>query len=70
MKIILPVTWMMCGEIEVEADSIEDAIENFVPHDHELPENPEYVGDSFELSFDDVDAIKQLHPKKSKKKNK
>ena len=60
MKIKLPVTWEVCGLVEVEANSIEEAIEYFNQNssDIELPENPEYVDGSFVLSDDDPDYIK------------
>lgn len=53
MTIRLPVTWSVCGMIEVEADSILGAIEYFNEHsDHiRLPREYEYVEGSFELSF-------------------
>ena len=59
MKIKLPVTWEVCGLIEVEANSIEEAVEYFNQNssDIELPENPEYVDGSFVLSDDDPDYI-------------
>jgi hypothetical protein len=53
MKIKLPVTWQLCGIIEVDADSIEDAIKNFDPMVEELPDEQHYVDGSFELSDDD-----------------
>lgn len=60
MKIKLPVTWEVCGLVEVEANSIEEAIEYFNQNasDIELPENPEYVDGSFVLIDDDPDYIK------------
>ena len=60
MKIKLPVTWEVCGLVEVEANSIEEAVEYFNQNssDIELPENPEYVDGSFALSDDDPDYIK------------
>ena len=60
MKIKLPVTWEVCGLVEVEANSIEEAVEYFNQNssDIELPENPEYVEGSFVLSDDDPDCIK------------
>lgn len=60
MKIKLPVTWEVCGLVEVEANSIEEAVEYFNQNssDIELPENPEYVDGSFVLSDDDPDYIK------------
>jgi hypothetical protein len=60
MKIKLPVTWVECGEIEVEAESIDQAILDFNPRIYDLPENPEYVQGSFELSFTDEDAIFEM----------
>ena len=57
---MLPVTWSVCGQVEVEADSIEEAVENFDSTLYDLPEHPEYVDSSFELSFTDVEAIKLL----------
>lgn len=60
MKIKLPVTWEVCGLVEVEANSIEEAVEYFNQNssDIELPENPEYVDGSFALNDDDPDYIK------------
>ena len=60
MKIKLPVTWEVCGLVEIEANSIEEAVEYFNQNssDIELPENPEYVDGSFALSGDDPDYIK------------
>lgn len=60
MKIKLPVTWEVCGLVEVETNSIEEAVEYFNQNssDIELPENPEYVDGSFVLSDDDPDYIK------------
>lgn len=60
MKIKLPVTWEVCGLVEIEANSIEEAVEYFNQNssDIELPENPEYVDGSFVLSDDDPDYIK------------
>jgi hypothetical protein len=64
MKIKLPVTWQVCGWIEVEADSLEEAIDNFNPNEHELPKNDEasYVDGSFELTDSDPDNIKAMTP--------
>lgn len=61
MKIIrLPVTWEVCGFINVEAENIESAIEYFnesadrIP----LPEDFEYVDASFSLTDTDPEFIK------------
>lgn len=59
MKIKLPVTWELCGFVEVEAESIEEAVEYFKEHTYaiETPDDPEYVDGSFWLSDEDVDFI-------------
>lgn len=60
MKIILPVTWEMCGFVEVEAESIEALLESGdlpdILDDMELPKG-EYVDGSFWLSSDDPKII-------------
>ena len=57
----MPVTWEVCGFVNVEADSIEDAIQEFKKNSdcYELPINDcEYVEGSFELSTDEPEIIK------------
>jgi hypothetical protein len=65
MKIKLPVTWQMSGIIEVEADSIQDAIDNFEPDDVDLPDNDEpdtlYVDSSFALTDTDTSYVKMFN---------
>lgn len=58
-KFKLPVTWSVCAEVEVEADSLQDAVDRFDElTDHiPLPESPEYVDGSFELSEYDVHQL-------------
>lgn len=63
MKQRIAVVWQACGFIEVEADSIEEAMgkvrEN--PDDYQLPyDGGEYVDGSFELSTDDVEEMKAI----------
>lgn len=63
MKQRIAVTWEMCGYIEVEADSIEEAMdmvrEN--PDDYSLPnDGGDYVDGSFCLTTDDVDTMKAM----------
>lgn len=67
MKIKLPVTWQVCGIIEVDADNIPAAVEYFDQNsDHiALPEENEYVDGSFELSCREPEYIK-LFQKKQK----
>ena len=61
MKIILPVTWEMCGFVEVEAESIEALLESGdlpdILENMELP-NGEYVDGSFWLTADDPEYIR------------
>ena len=57
MKIQVPVIWLMSGYVEVEANSIEAAINNFNPDDHGLPKNGIYVDSSFELATTDEDEF-------------
>jgi hypothetical protein len=60
MKIILPVTWEVYGEITVKADSIEDAVKKFNSNSDSfpLPNNSEYVDGSFRLTDEDAENIK------------
>ena len=58
----IAVTWEMCGYIEVEANSIEEAM-NMVkenPDNYNLPIERDYVDGSFGLSTDDVDVMKTI----------
>lgn len=56
------VTWQMCGFVEIEADTMEDAMDKFNEEsDHiKLPTDGEYVDGSFELSSDDVDEMEAM----------
>ena len=58
-KFTIPVNWMVSGFVSVEAESIQDAINDFKTHidDYELPYDSEYVDDSFALSDDDPEFI-------------
>lgn len=49
------VTWEMSGFIDVEADSMAEAMEKIKenPDDYDLPDYQEYVDSSFRLSADD-----------------
>lgn len=56
------VTWEVCGYIEVEADSIEEAM-NMVdenPDDYKLPIENYYIDGSFGLSTYDVEEMKAI----------
>ena len=60
MKIKLPVTWEAFGIVEIEANSIEDAVNYFNENSDyiNMPKNSEYVDGSFRLSESDPDFIK------------
>ena len=67
MTVRLPVTWEVSGFVEVEADSIEEAV-NIFNRDADyikLPRDSEYVDASFCLSTEDPDEI-ALYQKKPK----
>jgi len=57
----IPVTWQMSGVVCVEADTLDEAID-LANNDGEigLPSG-NYVDSSFEVSFDDVDYIRQFY---------
>lgn len=56
------VTWEMCGYIEVEADSTEEAMNKVMenPDNFSSPLSQDYVDGSFRLSTDDVDEMKAM----------
>ncbi len=60
MKIKLPVTWEMCGIVEVEAEDAVDAVhiakETDLLDHTPLPEGT-YVDGSFALTSDEVDFV-------------
>lgn len=59
MKWKIPVTWEVCGEIEVEADTLGEAMDEArINSDaYPLPEESEYVDGSFALSMDDEKSV-------------
>ena len=59
-KFKLPVTWELCGAIEVEAATLQDAIDQFEPSDHETPSADEYVDGSFRLTDTDPEALRSM----------
>ncbi len=58
----LAVTWEMCGYVDVEADTLEEAMEKFYDEcDYiKLPSDGEYIDGSFQLSTDDVDEMEAM----------
>ena len=60
-KINLPVTWSVCGIVEIEAPSIEAAIKRFIASIEHIPlpqDGQVYVDGSFELTSDEPEFIK------------
>lgn len=57
----LAVTWGMCGYVDVKADTLEEAMENFNKESDyiKLP-NGDYVDGSFRLSTDDVEEMEAI----------
>ena len=56
------VTWEMCGYVDIDADTMEEAMEKFNNESDyiKLPTNGEYVDGSFELSSADVDEMEAM----------
>lgn len=56
----VPVQWSMCGFVEVEANSKEEAIENVVENpDIGSPENGEYLDDSWQVFGEETEVVKK-----------
>lgn len=55
------VTWQMCGYVDIQADTMEEAMEIFNRESDyiKLPSG-EYVDGSFELTSTDVDEMKAM----------
>ena len=45
----IPVVWQMMGTVEVQAESLDDAVDKVLDTDVPLPEDGEYIEDSFEV---------------------
>ncbi len=58
----VPVTWSMCGFVEIDADTMEEAMEKFNKNSDyiKLPTDGEYVDGSFELSSDDAEEMEAM----------
>jgi len=59
----IPVSWEMAGIVEVEADTLEEAIEIAEDERGEipLPDNGEYVMASWRTEVEDVEACRDLY---------
>lgn len=59
----VPVTWEVCGFVEIEAKTLEEAIE-FAKDDEgviPLPEESDYVDGSWRVTEEDVEIIRTLY---------
>lgn len=56
------VTWEMCGFVDIEAPTLEDAMQIFEEQSDyiKLPTDGEYVDGSFVLSTNDVEEMQAL----------
>ena len=56
------VTWSMCGYVDIEANTMEEAMKKFneTSDGIDLPKNSEYVDGSFMLSSDDVEEMEAM----------
>lgn len=60
-KINVPVTWTMCGYVEIEAEDMASAMEKFNQDNDNIPiPEGEYVDDSFQLTSQDVDEMEAM----------
>ena len=59
----VPVSWEMCGIIEIEAETLEDALEQVQYHPDEvpIPDDSAYVDGSFSLSMYEVEEIRTIY---------
>ena len=56
-KFVVPVTWMVSSDVEVEAGDIDEAAHEASGVDLDLMPAPEYVGDSFEVHYEDIQEV-------------
>jgi hypothetical protein len=56
------VTWEMCGYVDIEAKTMEEAMKKFNESSDyiKLPTNGEYVDGSFQLSSDDIEEMEMM----------
>lgn len=61
MKVKLPVVWTVKGIVEIEAESVEDAVKNFDNTAIAIPDKSEFVDDSMELDCFEPRVIEQIY---------
>jgi len=60
-KFLVPVSWSVSTWVEVEAEDIDEAAHEASGVDLDLMPDPEYVGDSFEINYEDIQEVPQPH---------
>lgn len=63
----IPVSWEMCGTVEIEADTLEEAMAK-AKHDASIPLPKEsfYVDGSFDLSICEEETVRKYYNKNQK----
>jgi len=58
----VPVTWEVCGEVDIEANSLEEAVEIFKEKMDEvpLPSESYYVDGSFRLTSENLEELRSM----------
>lgn len=58
----IPCVWQMYGYLKIEANTLEEAIEKAYDADQGLPDDGDYIDNSFEVDEDlSVEEIRNLH---------
>ena len=62
-KFKIPVTWEVCGEVEVEAESLDEAVEmvDFDPDEITVPEKWEIVEGSLNTNYELAEILNPGH---------
>jgi len=56
-KFLVPVSWTVSTWVQVEAEDLDDAAHEASGVDLDLMPDPEYVGDSFEVHYEDIQEV-------------
>ena len=56
-KFLVPVSWTVSTWVEVEAEDTDEAAHEASGVDLDLMPDPEYVGDSFEVHYEDIQEM-------------
>lgn len=56
----IPVFWTMNGVVEIKADTLEEAIKKAYDADRGLPDDGDYIENSFEVDNLNIDEIRSF----------